>query len=147
MEALTPELSLLFIICLFIFTIIGYNIGIPYGRKEGKKEGYEEGKEAALREVKLYREMLYYNPPVLVWKEWSKDSFITTILDCYTITLSYDKDRYQWVAYIKAINSDRIVLSYSSFEKDTVMENIYKAVKFLATAPIVNSKTIAELTL
>ena len=147
MEALTPELSLLFVICLFIFTIIGYNVGIPYGRKEGKKEGYEEGKEAALREVKLYREMLYYNPPVLVWKEWGKDSFITTVLDCYTITLSYDKDRYQWVAYIKAINNDRIVLSYSSFDKDTVMENIYKAVKFLATAPIVNSKTIVELTL
>ena len=147
MEALTPELSLLFVICLFIFTIIGYNVGIPYGRKEGKKEGYEEGKEAALREVKLYREMLYYNPPVLVWKELGKDSLITTVLDCYTITLSYDRDRYQWVAYIKAINSDKIVLSYSSFDKDTVMENIYKAVKFLATAPIVNSKTIVELTL
>lgn len=147
METISLEFRLLLITCLFIFTIVGYFIGISYGKKEGKRDGYEEGKEAALREVKLYREMLYYNPPVLVWKELGKDSLITTVLDCYTITLSYDRDRYQWVAYIKAINSDKIVLSYSSFDKDTVMENIYKAVKFLATAPIVNSKTIVELTL
>lgn len=147
METISLEFRLLLITCLFIFSMIGYFIGISYGKKEGKRDGYEEGEETTLREVKLYREMLYYNPPVLVWKEWGKDSFITTVLDCYTITLSYDKDRYQWVAYIKAINNDRIVLSYSSFEKDAVMENIYKAVKFLATAPIVNSKTIAELTL
>ena len=147
METISLEFRLLLITCLFIFSMIGYFIGISYGKKEGKRDGYEEGEEATLRKVKLYREMLYYNPPVLVWKELGKDSFITTVLDCYTITLSYDGDRYQWVTYIKAINSDKIVLSYSSFEKDTVMENIYKAVKFLATAPIVNSKTIAELTL